>query len=126
MNVQTIVDLVYVYTNSKVLTMSKEKDEKKSYHDNVDSKDWDGPISKNEDDMQVNNDIHIINDGIEDADVEMFGSLFCGNEDYGGNGVDENDFPFDEDHDEVHEGILAIAWFCDGNEYIRSENVVLL
>jgi hypothetical protein len=34
-------DLVYVYTNSRLLAERKEKDEKKWYADNVDSEDSD-------------------------------------------------------------------------------------
>jgi len=37
-----------MYTNSKVVAASKEKDEKKWYRDNMESKDSDGPLMEDE------------------------------------------------------------------------------
>ena len=41
LQLKRVEDLVYVYTNSKLMAKGKEKDEKKWYADNVDSEDSD-------------------------------------------------------------------------------------
>jgi len=38
LTIERAVDLIYMYTNSKVVAALKEKDEKKWYHGNVESK----------------------------------------------------------------------------------------
>ena len=53
LKLQRAADLVYVYTNSKVLAVLKEKDEKKWCHDNVESEDSEEPILEDEDGESV-------------------------------------------------------------------------
>ena len=71
------MDLVYVYTNSRVLSTSKERDEKEWYRENVqlDSEESDGPIGEDDssdDDNDFLEDIHpnYVNDE-EDEDMEQ-------------------------------------------------------
>ena len=62
-------DLVYVYTNSRLLAKGKEKDEKKWYVDNVDSKDSDFAP---EEEFKDHGDLD--SDGMDDGNLEIQGS----------------------------------------------------
>jgi hypothetical protein len=62
-------DLVYVYTNSRLLEEGKEKDEKKWYADNVDSEDLD---SMPEEEFKDHGDLD--SDGMDDGNLGVRGS----------------------------------------------------
>jgi hypothetical protein len=62
-------DLVYVYTNSRLMAEGKEKDKKKWYADNVDSKDSD---STPEEEFEDHGDLDL--DGMDDGNLGVRGS----------------------------------------------------
>jgi hypothetical protein len=57
-------DLVYVYTNSRLMAEGKDKDEKKWYADNVDSEDLD---SAPEEEFEDHGDLD--SDGMDDGNL---------------------------------------------------------
>jgi hypothetical protein len=64
-----VEDLVYVYTNSRLMAEGKDKDEKKWYADNVDSEDSD---SAPEEEFEDHGDLN--SDGIDDGNLGVRGS----------------------------------------------------
>jgi hypothetical protein len=66
-------DLVYVYTNSRLMAEGKDKDEKKWYADNVDSEDSD---STTEEEFEDHGDLNLdgMDDGMDDGNLGVRGS----------------------------------------------------
>ena len=121
-------DLVYVYTNSKVVATSKNKDEKKWYKDNVDSE----SSEAGSDTEDVDNEPHPLDrlDGdVEDNDMhnwhdETYYSPNRTNE--GGRDNDRGIYEFqsDKENDGYGEDIPHIARFVDGSWYMNSETIL--
>ncbi len=84
--------MLYVYTNSKVIAVSKEKDKKKWYQDNVESEDSEGLVSEDEDGKSISNDGDAMNYDMHNSDEEMFKSPNQNNEDFGVNNEDMYEF----------------------------------
>jgi hypothetical protein len=59
-------DLVYIYTNLRLLAEGKEKDKKKWYADNVDVEDWDSAL---EEDVKDHGDLD--SDGWDDGNLRI-------------------------------------------------------
>lgn len=135
---QRAADLVYVYSNSKVVVASKEKDEKKWYRKNVDSEESEaGSGSEDEVPFTVANgedasddDLDNINDETNsdsDKDDEDLGvdQGLGGNEDFGGNGVDPYEFQDDDDYNGLDENLPSIGRYVGRSDFIRSANIKL-
>jgi hypothetical protein len=117
-------DLVYVYTNSRLMAEGKDKDEKKWYADNVDSEDSD---SAPEEELEDHG--HLDSDGMDDGNLGVRGS-------YGGTnrspyfpwrdrGVDPKDeYTFREEEDEHLRGTPSIAAFVNGDGLLNSDNIL--
>jgi hypothetical protein len=64
-----VEDLVYIYTNSRLMAEGKDKDEKKWYVDNVNSEDLD---SAPEEEFKDHGDLD--SDGLDDGNLGVRGS----------------------------------------------------
>jgi hypothetical protein len=119
-----IEDLVYVYTNSRLMAEGKDKDEKKWYADNVDSEDLDfAPEEEFEDHGDLDSD------GMDDGNLGVRGS-------YGGTNrspyspwrdrtVDPKDeYTFREEEDEYLRGTPSIVAFVNGDGLLNSDNIL--
>jgi hypothetical protein len=119
-----VEDLVYVYTNSRLLAEGKKKDKKKWYADNVDSEDSD---SVPEEEFENHGDLD--SDGWDDGNLGIRGS-------YGGmnhspyiprrdRALDsEDEFNFREEEDEHLRGTPSIAAFVNGDGLLNSDNIL--
>jgi hypothetical protein len=117
-------DLVYVYTNSRLMAEGKEKDEKKWYADNVDSEDSD---SAPEEEFEDHGDLD--SDGMDDGNLGVRGS-------YGGTNRSpysprrnrvldpEDEYSFREEEDEHLKGTPSIAAFVNGDGLLNSDNIL--
>jgi hypothetical protein len=117
-------DLVYVYTNSRLIAKGKEKDEKKWYADNVDSKDSDFVP---EEEFEDHGDLD--SDSMDDGNLGVRGS-------YGGTNcspyspwwdraVDpEDEYSFREEEDEHLKDTPSIAAFVNGDGLLNNDNIL--
>ena len=121
---QRAMDLVYVYTNSKVLSTSKERDEKKWYHENVESEDSEEPSSEDEDGEPVLDDREAMSNDLENVDDETFRSLNRNNEGFGINRLGVFDYQSDEDNCAYDEDVTPISRFLDGTGALTSKNII--
>jgi hypothetical protein len=116
-----VEDLVYVYTNSRLLAEGKEKDEKKWYVDNVDSEDLDFAP---EEEFKDHGDLD--SDGMDDSNLGVRGS-------YGGTNPSpkaprqdcaldpEDEYSFRDKEDEHLRGTPSIAAFVNGDGFIKQQ-----
>jgi hypothetical protein len=117
-------DLVYVYTNSRLLAERKEKDEKKWYVDNVDSKDSN---SAPKEEFKDHGDLDL--DGWDDGNLGVWGS-------YGGLNRSpyaprrdcvldlKDEYSFREEQDEHLKDTPSIATFVNGDGLLNSDNIL--
>jgi hypothetical protein len=140
-------DLVYVYTNSKVINASKEKDEKKWYDDNVDtleSEDSDRPALEDDDeddDEDLERTLRAVIGGddfsraaaeedeegmqdIPDSVDDTYDNRNDRNVNVQGNANDLYAFTEDEDDVRVEENVPSLSAYCDGTGYLSSENIL--
>jgi hypothetical protein len=119
-----VEDLVYVYTNSRLMAKGKEKDEKKWYADNVDSEDSDSTL---EEEFEDHGDLD--SDGMDDGNLGIRGS-------YGGTNCSpysprrdhaldpKDEYTFREEEDEHLRGTPSIAAFVNGDGLLNSDNIL--
>jgi hypothetical protein len=117
-------NLVYVYTNSRLMTKGKEKDEKKWYADNVDSKDSD---SAPEEEFEENGDLDL--DGMDDGNLGVQGSYVGTNcSPYSprwDRALDlEDEYSFREEEDEHLKGMPSIEAFVNGDGLLNNDNIL--
>jgi hypothetical protein len=117
-------NLVYVYTNSRLMAEGKDKDEKKWYADNVDSEDSD---SAPKEEFEDHGDLD--SDGMDDGNLGIRGS-------YGGTNrspysprrdraLDPKDeYTFWEEEDEHLRDTPSIAAFVNGDGLLNSDNIL--
>ena len=117
-------DLVYVYTNSRLMAEGKEKDEKKWYADNVDSEDSDSVPKK---ELEDHGDLDL--DGMDDGNLGVQRS-------YGGMNRSpyfprqdcaldpEDEYTFREEEDEHLRDTPSIAAFVNGEGLLNSNNIL--
>jgi len=114
---------VYVYTNFKVVAVSKENNEKKWYHENVESKDLDCLVKEEKNDFYDSD--HNASDAMENdmhhADDDLLEKPNHNNE-----ASEQNVFEFgsDKDNGRYNEDAIPIARFMDGNGFLNSENIL--
>ena len=130
LNTKRAADLVYVYTNLKVVSASKENDEKKWYNENVDSEDSDAPMSGEEDSPS-----HIecdegtsIEGGNDDRDVNVM-DHFCSSPNWRTKDIRPNAreaFEFVSDDDDLRKDVdlPSLARCVDGSGFLNSENIL--
>ena len=132
LNTKRAADLVYVYTNSKVVAASKENDEKKWYEENVESEDSDCLVEEEENDMYdsdgESSDASDANDAMENnmhhVDEDVLESPNRDNEDLGAFERDVFEFASDEDNGRHDEDELPLARFLNGDRLLNSENIL--
>ena len=124
---QRAADLVYVYSNSKVVAASKEHDEKKWYEENMESEDSEAPSLDDED----GEDGEPVFDDGDDTDYntdnvydETLGSPNWNNEDVGVIPRDVYEFQSDEDNCGVDEDVPPIGRYVNGTGYLSSQNIL--
>jgi hypothetical protein len=117
-------DLVYVYTNSRLMAEEKDKDENKWYVDNVDSEDSD---SAPEEEFEDHGDLD--SDGMDVGNLGVRGS-------YGGTNRSpyslrqdcaldlEDEYTFREEEDEHLRGTPSIAAFVNGDGLLNNVNIL--
>jgi len=138
------MDLVYVYTSSKVIAASKENDEKKWYHENAELEDSKVPILEDldgedmgsqevdgddysdngEDGKPIFDDKDAMNDDMYNFDDEVFESPNQNDGDLEVNGRNEYDLPSDEDNCGYGEGIPSIAKYVNGSGFMSNRNLL--
>jgi hypothetical protein len=111
-------DLVYVYTNSRLMAEGKDKDEKKWYADNVDLEDSDfAPKEEFEDHSDLDSD------GMDDGNLGgMNRSPYSPRRDRTLDLKDE--YTFREEEDEHLRGTPSIAAFVNGIGLLNSDNIL--
>jgi hypothetical protein len=117
-------NLVYVYTNSRLMAEGKDKDEKKWYVDNVDSEDSD---SAPEEEFEDHGDLD--SDGMDDGNLGVRGSYGGTNrspyspwQDYALDPKDE--YTFRDEEDEHLRGTPSIATFVNGDGLLNNDNIL--
>jgi hypothetical protein len=117
-------DLVYVYTNLRLMAEGKDKDKKKWYADNVDLEDSDSAPGK---EFEDHGDLD--SDGMDDGSLKVGGS-------YGGTNRSpysprwdralhpKDEYTFQEDEDEHLRGTPSIAAFVNGDGLLNSDNIL--
>src|SRR5450759_4943167 len=129
-------DLVYVYTNSRVMAEGKEKDKKKWYADNVDLEDSDSaPEGGFEDPADFDSDDTDdgIDDGMDDGNLGVEGS-YGGSWEHSPNFRRQEPIPdpeevynfreVAEEEDEPLRNTPSIAAFMNGDGLLNSENLL--
>jgi hypothetical protein len=119
-----VEDLVYVYTNSRLMAEDKDKDKKKWYADNVDSEDSDSTPEEEFEDCG-----NLDSDSMDDGNLGVRGL-------YGGTNhspysprrncvLDPKDeYTFREEEDEHLRGMPSIAAFVNGDGLLNSDNIL--
>ena len=123
-----VADLVYVYTNSKVVGASKNKDEKKWYRDNVDYESSNAG-SDAEDIDDGPHPLDQLDEDDEDNDMDnlhdkTYHSPNPTNGGWRGNNTSIYDFQSDEENDGYDEDEPHIARFVDGSGFLNSESIL--
>jgi hypothetical protein len=117
-------DLVYVYTNSRLMAEGKEKDEKKWYADNVDLEDSDSTL---EEEFEDHGDLD--SDGMDDGNLRVRGSYRGTNRSPYSPRRDhvldpEDEYSFREEKDEHLRGTSSIVAFVNGDGLLNSDNIL--
>jgi hypothetical protein len=119
-----VEDLVYVYTNSRLMAEGKEKDEKKWYADNVDLEDLD---SAPEEEFEDHGDLD--SDGMDDGNLGVCSSYRRTNRSSYFPRRDcvldpENEYTFREGEDEHLRGTPSIVAFINGDGLLNNDNII--
>jgi hypothetical protein len=117
-------DLVYVYTNSRLLAEEEEKDEKKWYADNVDSEDSD---SAPEEEVEEHGDLD--SDGWDDGNLGVRDSYGVTNRSPHAPRRDharepEDEYTFQDEEDEHLKDKPSIAAFVNVDGLLNSNNIL--
>jgi hypothetical protein len=119
-----VEDLVYVYTNSRLMAEGKEKDEKKWYVDNVNSEDSDFVP---EEEFKDHGDLDL--DGMDDGNLGVRGSYRGTNRSPYSPRRDrtldlKDEYSFREEEDEHLRDTPSIAAFVNGDGLLNNDNVL--
>jgi len=113
-------------TNSKVIAASKENNEKKWYHETVESKDLNYLVKEEENNIYDSN--HDVNDAMENnmhhLDDDLLESPNQNDEDFGASKQNVFEFGSNKDNGRYDEDVVPIARFMDGNGLLNSKNIL--
>jgi hypothetical protein len=117
-------DLVYMYTNLRLMAEGKEKDEKKWYIDNVDIEDLDFALKE---DVKVHGDLDLEgwddgNLGIQNSDGKTNCSLLASSKNLVRNLEDEYTFRYNGD-DHLKD-LPSIAVYVNGHGLLNRDNIL--
>ena len=117
-------DLVYVYTNARLIAEEKDKDKKKWYADNVDSEDL---ASALEEEFKDHGDLD--SDGMDDGNLKIQGSYGRINRSPYSPRQErvldpEDEYSFREEEDEHLMGMPSIAVFVNGDGLLNNDNIL--
>jgi hypothetical protein len=124
LQLKRIEDLVYVYTNSRLMAEGKEKDEKKWYVDNANNGDFEDSDSAPKEDVEVHGDPNLDGGdvGVQNLDGEMHCSPLLSN--LSGIRDWEDEYNFHDDGDDHLDNLPSIATYVHGDGLLNSDSIL--